>query len=125
MAGHGALAADRRVDVGHHRRLLRTGASRMATHPVTLMTAASVACWAVISAFVAAPARPAVAFGVVGPLAVAAIAWGIMERTYRRAPERLSAVMIKLFAAKMLVFGAYVTAVVLLLRQGSIPFVVS
>jgi hypothetical protein len=89
------------------------------------MTIVSMACWAVGSAIASDANRFAVTLGVVGPLVVASAAWLLMERAYVRAPERFFGLMIKLFAAKMVLFGAYVAAVVMLLPTGSIPFVMS
>ena len=43
-----------------------------------------------------------------GPLAAAAVSWVLTERTYTREPERLTALMIGAFGAKMVFFGAYV-----------------
>jgi hypothetical protein len=97
----------------------------MAAHPVAYMVLASIGCWAVVSWLTGAATGGAVPLGVLGPLTVAAGAWLIMERTHTRAPERLPGLMIKLFAAKMVFFGAYVAAVVMLLSGGSVPFVLS
>lgn len=67
----------------------------------------------------------AVLLGMLGPLAAAVGTWTIVERTHARAPERVSGVMIKLFGAKLVLFAAYVAAVVLLLASGNVAFVVS
>jgi hypothetical protein len=96
----------------------------MATHPLARMALVGAVCWAVLSLMTSAD-RAGVTLGVIGPLVVASAAWVLMERAYLRAPEQLSAVMIKLFAAKMVLFGAYVAAVVMLLPTGSIAFVMS
>jgi drug/metabolite transporter (DMT)-like permease len=97
----------------------------MASQALTRMALVSAVCWAVVSLVTSRTDRTGVTLGVAGPLVVASAAWVLMERASRRAPERLSALMIKLFAAKMLLFGAYVAAVVMLLPTGSIAFVVS
>jgi hypothetical protein len=97
----------------------------MATHPVTYMALASLVCAAAVSLFVGAGAERAVLLGMLGPFAVAAGSWAIVQRTHERAPARVSGLMIKLFAAKMLLVGGYVAAVVLLFPAGRIPFVAS
>ena len=63
--------------------------------------------------------------GALGPLAAAAGSWVLMKRTYRRAPGRLTAVMIGAFVGKMLFFAAYVVAAVGVLALRPVPFVVS
>lgn len=93
--------------------------------PLAQMALASVACWAAVAVLLDGAARVAVLLGAAGPLAVAAGTWLVIERTQRRQPERVSGVMIKLFAAKLVLVGAYVAAVVKLLPSGSVPFVVS
>ena len=64
-------------------------------------------------------------FGVLGPLLVASATGVMAERTYRRHPERLTGLMIKAFAGKMVFFGAYVAAMVGLLSMRAMPFVIS
>jgi hypothetical protein len=89
------------------------------------MAATSVVCWLVLLAVVGLQNAVAALVGAAGPLLGALGTWRIVERTHVRAPERTSGVMIKLFAAKMLLFGAYVVAVVLLLPDWTTVFVVS
>ncbi len=97
----------------------------MGTRPLVWMAAASVVCWLVLLAVVGLQNAVAALVGAAGPLLGALGTWRIVERTHVRAPERTSGVMIKLFAAKMLLFGAYVVAVVLLLPDWTTVFVVS
>ena len=66
-----------------------------------------------------------VALGVAGPLVASVGTWLLMERAYRRHPERLTALMLKAFAAKMVFFAAYVAIVLNLFVLRPIPFVVS
>ncbi len=90
------------------------------------MAVASTACWAVVSVLLEGNARGAVLLGTAGPLAVAASTWLMVVRTYQRTPDRVSGLMIKLLAAKMALFGAYVAAAVMLLPAGHVvAFVVS
>ncbi len=66
-----------------------------------------------------------VLLGMLGPLAVAGGSWVLVERTYRRNPERLTAVMVAAFAGKMIFFGAYVVVGLAVLSLRPVPFVVS
>lgn len=96
----------------------------MAAHPVTAMALASALCLAITWLLAGRQLAPAL-WGMVGPLAAAAATWVVLERTHARAPDRVSAALIKLFAAKLLFFGAYVGAVALLLPAGRIAFALS
>jgi hypothetical protein len=49
-----------------------------------------------------------VSAGVLAPLAVACVAWVLMERTFLKRPEALTTLMIAAFAFKIVFFGAYV-----------------
>ena len=87
----------------------------MAANPVTRMAAASAVCGAVVFLFSGAENATAVLFGMFAPLGVAIGSWMLVQRVHTQSPEQVSGLMIKLFAAKLLVFGGYVAAVVLLL----------
>lgn len=63
--------------------------------------------------------------GMAGPLLVASATWVMAERTYRRDPERLTALMFKAFAAKMAFFAAYVVIALKALTLRPVPFVAS
>lgn len=67
----------------------------------------------------------AVMFGALGPLVVAAVSWLLAERTWRRQPERLTAVMIAAFAGKLVFFAAYVVFMLTVLALRPMPFVAS
>jgi hypothetical protein len=93
--------------------------------PVAWMAAGSVASWAA-AALVAGPMFALeILFGMAGPLAAAGGTWLLMERTYRRDPERLSGLMFKAFAAKMVLFAAYVVFAIEGLGLRPVPFVAS
>jgi hypothetical protein len=66
-----------------------------------------------------------IACGVAGPLVVAAGSWVLAERTWRRQPERLTAVMVAAFAFKLLFFAAYVATMLTVLSLRPVPFVAS
>jgi hypothetical protein len=67
----------------------------------------------------------AVVLGIAGPLVVAAGSWMLAERTWRREPERLTAVMMAAFAGKLVFFAAYVALMLSVLSLPPIPFVAS
>lgn len=97
----------------------------MAANPVTTLVLAAIGCSAVIAIATGGVDLPTVVLGMLGPLAAAVGSWLAVERVHGRAPERVSGLMIKLFGAKMLLFAAYVTAVLLVLDSGETLFVVS
>jgi hypothetical protein len=91
--------------------------------PVAWMAAASVgAAAAAISA--GAPAAEVLG-GMSGPLAAATVTWVLVQRTFRAAPENVTAVLMKAFAGKMLFFAAFVVAMVSGLALAATPFAVS
>jgi hypothetical protein len=91
--------------------------------PVWWMAGASLCtCFA---ATVLARSGPELFLGMVAPLVVATLTWVLAERTFRRNPERLTALMVTAFGAKMVFFGAYVAIGLKVLSLRPIPFVVS
>ena len=91
--------------------------------PVWWMAAGSVLSAGILGAMVSA--GRAVWMGMFGPLAVAAVSWVAMERVYRKDPERLNAVMLRAFAAKLVFFAVYVTAAIRVVRVEPVAFVLS
>jgi len=87
------------------------------------MAAVSLAAWAAVALFVDHGTAADVLLGLLAPVAVAIVSWVVVERAHARAPERLTALMIKAFAAKMVVFGAYVAVMIGLLARRPGPFV--
>jgi hypothetical protein len=67
----------------------------------------------------------AVLSGMIGPLVVASATWALMKQTYRRDPGLLTPLMLKLFAGKMVFFGAYVAVMLAVLALPAVPFVAS
>jgi hypothetical protein len=61
----------------------------------------------------------------VGPLVITAGSWWFTERTYRRHPASLTALMARAFGAKLAFFGGYVAVVLAVLRVRPVPFVAS
>jgi hypothetical protein len=92
---------------------------------VAWMVAASVAAWMVATAILGTRTSVDVMAGMLGPLAVATATCVMTERTYRRHPERLTALMITAFGVKMVFFGVYVAIALTALSLRPIPFVTS
>jgi len=89
------------------------------------MLSGSVLSALLVTALFSAGAGRSIWLGMLGPLASAVISWIAMERQSIRRPEALTRFLIKAFAAKMVFFGVYITA---LLRVGTVrpfPFVIS
>jgi len=63
--------------------------------------------------------------GMLAPLIVVGVTWTAIQRIYRMTPERLTALMMKAFAGKLVFFGAYVGLVIGVMRLQPIPFIVS
>jgi len=84
------------------------------------MTGAGVASWLALAPWLDSETRVAQLLGMTGPLLVAGVTWRLTERTYRRHPERLTALMVKAFAGKMVFFGAYVAVAVTELRRPTV-----
>jgi hypothetical protein len=92
---------------------------------VAWMVGASVLSWVAFAPLVDPRTRTAVLFGMLGPLAVAAVSWVLAERAYRRNPQSLTPLMMSAFAAKLVFFGAYVTVMLKGVSLVPVPFVVS
>jgi hypothetical protein len=93
--------------------------------PVASVAAASLVSWLVVWLALGREVGLSAFAGMIAPLVVALGSWVAIERTYRRSPERVTALMVLAFAGKMVFFGAYV---IVALRQPSVravPFVVS
>jgi hypothetical protein len=89
------------------------------------MAGLSALSWLVAAALLDTQARIEVLYGMLGPLAMVIGSWVLMERAYRRSPERLTAVMVGAFAGKLVFFGAYVAVVLRVLSLRPRTFVAS
>ena len=89
------------------------------------MAGAGIASWLAATAVAGRDSAGELLLGMLGPLAAVLVSWVIAERTYRADPERLTAVMIAAFAAKMVFFGTYVAVMLRVLAFRPIPFVAS
>jgi uncharacterized membrane protein YdfJ with MMPL/SSD domain len=92
---------------------------------IAWMTGASVATWIAATALAGTRFGIDILGGMIGPLVAACATWALTERTYRTAPERLTALMVAGFGAKVVFFGAYVTVMVRGLRLTPMPFAAS
>ncbi len=81
--------------------------------------------WLVVTSLTGPSTRFEVFFGMLGPLLVTTVSWVMADRTYRSNPERLTALMVTAFAAKLVFFGGYVAVGIGLLRLAPVPFVAS
>jgi hypothetical protein len=93
--------------------------------PVAWMAGLAAGSWLAIRAATGGRLEPEVMFGMLGPLVSAVLTWVAVERTQRRAPERVTSVMVAGLALKMVLFGVYVVAMLRPLALRPIPFVVS
>ena len=66
-----------------------------------------------------------VMLGMFAPLVVVSVTWVVMERVYKRHPERLTSTMISAFAGKLVFFAAYLGLAVGVVGVKPAPFVLS
>jgi hypothetical protein len=100
-------------------------AGAMAFGPVVWMLAGSVLTGAALWLTLGSRAAPELAWGIAGPLVSAVVSWSVIERTERKAPERLTHVMIGSFGAKVLFFGLYLAVMLKVLALRPMPFMLS
>jgi hypothetical protein len=93
--------------------------------PVWWMVSACGVSVALAALLLEARAAVDVLYGMLGPLAMAVASWVLMERAARQSPQRLTAVMIAAFAAKVVFFGVYVVVMVAVLASRPATFVAS
>jgi len=92
--------------------------------PVAWMVAAGVITWLLAATALSGHAVE-IGFGMAGPLAAAVASWVAYERTFRRAPDRLTGVMVTALVLKMVFFGAYVVVLVRVAGLRAEPLVAS
>lgn len=93
--------------------------------PVAWMGCVGAASWFAAALMVDRQTGIEILFGMLGPLVATTSTWVLAERIYRQRAEALTTVMAIAFVAKIVFFGAYISAVILLLRFRPVPFVVS
>ena len=93
------------------------------------MTVLTLAGAALASATLAAVAAPGAALeiwlGLAAPLVAAICTHVAIARTHRRDPARLTGVMVRLFAGKFILFGAYIVLAMTGLSLDAAPFLLS
>jgi hypothetical protein len=89
------------------------------------MAGASALGWLVLAAVAGPGGWLAVTVGTLGPLMATVVSWLTIVRVHARSPGQVQAVMLRSFAAKVVFFGAFVTAAIAWLALGTRMFVVS
>lgn len=89
------------------------------------MIAAGVVPWACIAAVAGGRANPEVFYGMLGPLAVVAVSWIVVERAYAARPDVVFGVMLTGMVLKLVFFAAYAFVMLRVLGLRPIPFVAS
>lgn len=93
--------------------------------PVTWMAVGSLGSAVLIAAAAGRAARVEIVLGMLAPLAAAGVSWELTERVYTRSPQRLTALMISGFAAKLVFFGGYVAVMLKIVGLHPVPFIAS
>jgi hypothetical protein len=93
--------------------------------PLLSMGGAGLLTGLVAGTVLGAQASLEVALGTLGPILAACGSWLVIARTMRRDPMQVTPLMMKLFAVKMLLFGAFVVIAILGLHLRPVPFMVS
>lgn len=91
--------------------------------PLSWMAGTSIGSWLAVTAAGGAEWNPELLLGMAGPLTSASVTWVMIARTHAAAPERVTNALIAGFAAKMLLFAAYVVVMIAVLRLRPVPFV--
>ena len=63
--------------------------------------------------------------GMLGPLVSAVASWIAMERQFKRRPGKMTGLLLKIFAAKMIFFAVYLSVFISTGLVRPIPFVIS
>ena len=92
---------------------------------LTYMIAAGVLSWGCVAAAAGGRANPEAFYGMLGPLAVVAVSWIVVERAYVARPEAVLGVMVTGMVLKLVFFAAYAVVMLRVLALRPIPFVAS
>jgi hypothetical protein len=91
--------------------------------PLWWMTGGSIAAWVIATVAAPVPVNPELIWGMFGPLIGASATWIAVTRTRRSAPERVTGVLVMLFAVKVVFFAAYMTTMLRVVGLRPVPFV--
>lgn len=89
------------------------------------MVAGSVTSSLAMTAILGVQTGPAIGLGMSGPLIAILLTWISVERLHNRHPERVTALLVKAFAAKMVFFAAYIGLILGADLVRPMPFVIS
>jgi hypothetical protein len=103
--------------------IMKPGITRAILTPLTWMAGTSVGSWLAVTAAGGADLNPEVLLGMAGPLTSASVTWIVLARAHASAPERVTQALMIGFAAKMVLFAAYVVVMIAVLRVRPVPFV--
>ena len=91
--------------------------------PLSWMAGTSLGSWLAVTAAGGAQLNPEMLLGMAGPLTSATVSWIVLARTHAAAPERVTHALMIGFAAKMVLFAAYVIVMIGVLHVRPVPFV--
>ena len=97
----------------------------MGTAALVRMVGASALGWLALLAVAGPDGWRAVTVGTLGPLVATVVSWLAIVRVHARAPGQVQGTMLRFFGAKVVFFGAFVTAAVMWLALGTRMFAVS
>jgi len=90
--------------------------------PLWWMIGGSIGAWFIVTVTAPVPVNPELLWGMFGPLVSAAATWIAVARTQRSSPERVTGLLVWLFAAKVVFFGVYMTAMLRVVGLRTVPF---
>lgn len=93
--------------------------------PLVWMTGICVLSWVVLTLAAPEALHPELLWGMLGPLASALVTWVLVVRTYRRAREKVTGVLVAGFAMKLVFFGAYLAVMLRMVGLREVPFAAS
>jgi hypothetical protein len=86
------------------------------------MSGVCVASWVALTFIARDALHPELLWGMAGPLASALLTWVLVVRTYRRARERVTGVLVAGFAMKLVFFGLYLAVMLRVVGLRVVPF---
>ena len=93
--------------------------------PVWWMAGTSLGSFLMVALWVEPTSVATLFLGMLGPLVMALVTWVLTERTFRRNPGGVTAMMVAGFGAKMVFVALYLVVMLRLVRVEAMPFVAS